>query len=901
MAVLSKGVSFKIVTDAGEGQEKLDQLNASADKLKEPIEIKVGGEVGSAGEQIDAIDKELADLKNELGLTDEGFAKLAEAANAMAGGFGEADGVTASFREQLTGLGDAAAAVRDQEAGLAEADNRLIASQRTLASATAAEARSLKMLAAAEDELKGAAEETEVAQEGQSAKTEESAGIFASAAGKIKLAALGAGAGIIYGTIQAAKFNQEMLRVHTLAGVSTNQLAQLKSGVLALAGQVGESPDSLAESLYHVASNLASVGATGPEMLGAVKIAAEGAQVGGADLVDVTNALGAAIASGIPGVQNYASAMGALNATVGAGDMTMQNLAEAMGTGFLSNVKIYGSTLNDVGAILATFGDNNIRGAHAGTQLRMSVQSIAVQASTATPYLKELGLQVGELGQYQSLHGTVATINLLVEKLKASGIAHTEWGNIITQLFGKKAGAGIAVLIDQYGRLDSKLAVLKKGASDFGSEWAQQQQTVSQEWKNLKEGLDALAIKLGTVFLPISQKVLHAVDDFVEALDKGKAPALALAAVIGGLLAGVALKKLEDGVKSAAEGFEGLYKGGEAVAGFAKNVVTNMLGIGDASKAAAAGADELAVAQTEGAVATDAAATAERGFTLALLTNPITLIITGLVLLGVAIYELVTHCKVFRDFWIDVWKDIKTAFDYAFNWVKSHWLLVLGILTGPIGIAVVMIIKYWKQIQSGFEDAFKAIGSFFDTVYHGILAGAEAMATGLYDWFVKIPIDIIKALASLDEDMFKIGVNIILGIIHGIESMVSDLLGTVGGIAKDIGSGFSKVLHILSPSQVFFGFGQNIVLGLINGINAMRSTARSTVANLANDVANSFSPNMSGVTAAGAYGRTGSGNVFNVTIPVQGLVGDAGSTGRQIAEALNEYLRQTGQKQLVGA
>jgi hypothetical protein len=36
-------------------------------------------------------------------------------------------------------------------------------------------------------------------------------------------------------------------------------------------------------------------------------------------------------------------------------------------------------------------------------------------------------------------------------------------------------------------------------------------------------------------------------------------------------------------------------------------------------------------------------------------------------------------------------------------------------------------------------------------------------------------------------------------------------------------------------------------------------------------------------------------------ITVTGVVGDPGATGREIAEALNTYLRQTGQPQLVGA
>ena len=87
----------------------------------------------------------------------------------------------------------------------------------------------------------------------------------------MKTAFLGAGAGVAYGVDQAMKFGGAMTQLNTQAGVSKTELGglqgtfgQLGDGVLKLAGQVGFSPDSLAESLYHVESNM-PVGDHGPE------------------------------------------------------------------------------------------------------------------------------------------------------------------------------------------------------------------------------------------------------------------------------------------------------------------------------------------------------------------------------------------------------------------------------------------------------------------------------------------------------------------------------------------------------------------------------------------------------------------------------------------------------------
>ena len=54
----------------------------------------------------------------------------------------------------------------------------------------------------------------------------------------------------------------------------------------------------------------------------------------------------------------------------------MQDLADAMGTGLMAAAKAYGQSIEQVGAALATFGDLNVRGAKAATDLRMAWQAV---------------------------------------------------------------------------------------------------------------------------------------------------------------------------------------------------------------------------------------------------------------------------------------------------------------------------------------------------------------------------------------------------------------------------------------------------------------------------------------------------------------------------------------------
>ncbi|HEV2375866.1 MAG TPA: phage tail tape measure protein, partial [Streptosporangiaceae bacterium] len=306
----------------------------------------------------------------------------------------------------------------------------------------------------------------------------------------------------------AIDFNSAMEQLVTQAGVSNQKLGVLKQGVLALAGQVGFSPDSLAASLFHVASNMASLGATAPQMLGIVRVAAEGAKVGGADLVDVTNALTAAVASGIPGVRNYSQAMGALNAIVGSGDMKMQDLAEAFGSGMVATVKGFGLSLKDVGAALAVFGDNNIRGAHAGTQLRMSVMALAAPVKTGIPLLAQMGIGANQLALTMQHGGLLPALQLLITRMRATGITAKQQGDVVTQIFGKKAGAGLNVLLDQMGRLESKYPAITKGARDFGTAWKDTQAQLKQQLSELNDGFQALMVTIGEKLVPVLQKVV---------------------------------------------------------------------------------------------------------------------------------------------------------------------------------------------------------------------------------------------------------------------------------------------------------------------------------------------------------------------------------------------------------
>lgn len=311
----------------------------------------------------------------------------------------------------------------------------------------------------------------------------------------------------------ASKFDASMTLLVTQAGVAKKEMGTLRKGILDLAGKVGQDPDSLAESLFHVESNFESMGISSAKALKLVETAAKGATTGHADLVDVTNALTAAVASGIPGVENLDKAMGVLNATVGVGDMKMQDLADAFGSGMVATVKGFGLTIQDVGAALAVFGDNNIRGSLAGNQLRMSVMALGKPVSTAKEALDKLGMKTDTLAKDMRKGGLKLALEDLIDRFKKAGVTGKEQGQVITDLFGRKAGAGLNVLVDQFDRLKTKYPALEEGAHHFGKSWEDTKKTFAFQTKAMKGELESLGIQLGVKLMPVASKFLSFLTD----------------------------------------------------------------------------------------------------------------------------------------------------------------------------------------------------------------------------------------------------------------------------------------------------------------------------------------------------------------------------------------------------
>lgn len=260
---------------------------------------------------------------------------------------------------------------------------------------------------------------------------------------------------------------------------------------------------------------------------------------------------------------------------------------------------------------------------------------------------------------------------------------------------------------------------------------------------------------------------------------------------------------------------------------------------------------------------------AQAALDLVMSANPLVLLGLAIVAVVGIIVEAIKHWQDFENVAKTVFKAVAGAVADAFDWVKAHWPLLLAILTGPIGVAVLLIIKYWKQISDG----------------------ARTMLSDLTSFFKGLPHDILAAIGDLSTLLFDAGKKIIQGLINGIKSMVGDLSHAASSVVDEI-----KNFLPFSPAKKgpLSGSGApdvsgaritaNIAKGMLSGVGAVQEAA-ARIASAAS--VGTAGGGYGGSGGYGGYGGAGSGG------QPQPLVFQFGSGGTGLSQQFMTWLKET--------
>ncbi len=164
------------------------------------------------------------------------------------------------------------------------------------------------------------------------------------------------------------------------------------------------------------------------------------------------------------------------------------------------------------------------------------------------------------------------------------------------------------------------------------------------------------------------------------------------------------------------------------------------------------------------------------------------------------------------------------------DWISSHWELILAILTGPIGLAILFVKDHFHEIADIVSGVVSAVVGYFESLPGRVIGGLERIIglfrdhiiqplhDFIYGWgentvlfFLGLPDRIISALGSLVGKVATffegIGKGIVSAIVRGIEAIAGDigkaLTGAVTSAIKSLPGGgvISKGLSAIGLAE----------------------------------------------------------------------------------------------------
>lgn len=202
---------------------------------------------------------------------------------------------------------------------------------------------------------------------------------------------------------------------------------------------------------------------------------------------------------------------------------------------------------------------------------------------------------------------------------------------------------------------------------------------------------------------------------------------------------------------------------------------------------------------------------AQAALNIIMTLNPIGLVVAAIAALVAGVIYAYTHFEGFRNVVDGFWQVLQTVF----NWVKANWPLLLAILAGPVGVAVLLIVKH------------------FDTIKEAVTTAVDWVRDRLGEFigfFVALPGQILGAIGDAAGWLVDKGKDIILGLINGYLAIIGQVTDFYLGLAQMV------IGWVGDAASWLVGKGRDIIVGLINGYVSVIGQVTSFFAGLAGQV-----------------------------------------------------------------
>lgn len=388
---------------------------------------------------------------------------------------------------------------------------------------------------------------------------------------------VGSAAGITAVVREAVQFEEAMSDVAKVVDGSDEQIAGLSKGIRELSQELPISADGLAQ----MAAAGGQLGIPIEQLEKFITISAKMATAFGLDAEQAGQAMAKLMnvfGLSLDQVEQLGDSINVLGNTTAAREGDIVEFLVRVG-GSAKQFGLAADQASALGTALISLGTAPQVAANGVNALLSKLQTANVQGEAFQEGLAAIGVSAEKLAADIKANPQEALQTFLKTLEKLDGQSRAE---VLTKLFGLEYQDDISRLVGSLGLYEKALAEIGNKATVAGAmnrEFEKRMQTTAAQLDLLKNAVEAAAINLGTVFLPVVNKLISPLTGAAEALGDftSEFPQIAaLAATLGTLLASVTALKLGFGALSVV--------GHQAVDGLADKWTAAKLPIADATK-----------------------------------------------------------------------------------------------------------------------------------------------------------------------------------------------------------------------------------------------------------------------------------------------------------------------------
>ena len=239
-----------------------------------------------------------------------------------------------------------------------------------------------------------------------------------------------------------------------------------------------------------------------------------------------------------------------------------------------------------------------------------------------------------------------------------------------------------------------------------------------------------------------------------------------------------------------------------------------------------------------------------------MLANPIVLIIAAITALVAAFIYLWNTNEGFRQFWIDLWENIKQAVITAWEAIKSFfstvWETIKGIFETAVNGISTFLTNAWTAITTTVQTVFNAIKTFFETIWNAIKTVFETVFNviktivttyfNIYKTIIETVLNVIKTVVTTVWNAIKTVITTVVTAIqtfittawNAIKTAVSTVMNAIKTVVSTVWNGIKTTI-------------MTVVNTVKNGISTAFNAIKSTITNVLNGIKNTVSNVFNGI------------------------------------------------------